>query len=106
QINANSGTANAMFISRISTTWTPATATWANQPSVSTTNQVSVPATTQAFLDFTDVDLKNLVNDKRTSGNNGFMISLQNETYYNVRQFCSSIYSDSTKHPKLVITYQ
>jgi hypothetical protein len=106
QINANSGTANAMYISRISTTWTPAAATWANQPSVSTTNQVSVPATTQAFLDITDVDVKNLVNDMRTSGNNGFMISLQNETYYNVRQFCSSIYSDSTKHPKLVITYQ
>jgi hypothetical protein len=105
-VHANSGPDNSMFIRRISTNWSTATATWANQPATSTTNQVSIPSTTQPFLDLVDVDVKNIVNDMRISGNYGFMISLQNEAPLNSRIFCSSIYSDATKYPKLVITYQ
>ena len=105
-INANSGSSNAMYIRRISSAWTAAGATWANQPATTTVNQVSVPHTNQPFLDLTDIDVKNLVADMRTSGDNGFMISLQNEVIYNSRIFCSSIYTDASKHPKLVIVYQ
>ena len=105
-VHANSGSDNSMFIRRIASNWTAAGSTWANQPSTTTTNQVSIIHTNQSVLDLVDVDVKNLVVDMQASGNYGFMIMLQNETYYNIRQFCSSIYSDVTKHPKLVVVYQ
>jgi hypothetical protein len=105
-ISANLGPNNSMFIRRITNSWTPATTGWVNQPPTTTTNQVSIPHTSQAFLDLIDIDVKNLVVDMKNSGNNGFMIMLQNEVIYNIRVFCSSTYPDASKHPKLVVTYQ
>jgi len=105
-ISANLGPDNSMFIRRITNSWTPATTGWVNQPPTTTTNQVSIPHTSQAFLDLIDIDVKNLVVDMQNSGNNGFMIMLQNEVIYNIRDFCSSTYPDASKHPKLVVTYQ
>lgn len=106
-INANSGPNNSLYLSRITGNWTAPTMNWFTQPSVSTTDQISIPHTSQSFLDLTDIDVKNQV-AAMVSGNNnyGFMIRLQNETIYNIRNFCSSRYSDASKHPKLVITYQ
>lgn len=95
-----------MYIRRISTAWTAAGSTWANQPATTNLNQVSIPHTNQSLLDLVNIDVKNLVENMRTSGDNGFMISLQNETPYNSRIFCSSTYPDAAKHPKLVIVYQ
>ena len=105
-VNANSGTNNSMFIRRITNSWNPQTTGWVNQPPTTTTDQVSIPHTSQPFLDLIDIDVKNLVVDMQNSGNNGFMIMLQNEAIYNIRDFCSSTNPDATKHPKLVITYQ
>ena len=105
-VHANSGPDNSMFIRRITSSWTPPTTTWSNQPPTTATNQVSIPHTSQSFLDLIDADVKNLVVDMQNSGNYGFMIMLQNEVIYNIRDFCSSTYPDATKHPKLVITYQ
>jgi hypothetical protein len=93
-------------VRRIATAWTAAGATWANQPATTATNQVSVPHTNQSFLDIVDVDVRNLVSDMNTAGNNGFMIQLQNESPLNIRSFCSSIYPNATKYPKLVVVYQ
>jgi|CXWL01.1.fsa_nt_gi hypothetical protein len=104
--NANEGSNNAMYIRRISSNWTPSTTFWLNQPSTTTTDQVSIPHTAQAFLDLVDVDVKNLVAPMHSIANYGFMISLQNEVQYNLRDFCSSTYTNAAKHPKLVITYQ
>jgi hypothetical protein len=105
-VHANSGTDNSMFIRRVTSDWVPANTNWLNQPSTTTTDQVSIPHTSMAFLDLVDIDVKNLVVAMQSSGNYGFMISLQNEVTYNLRDFCSSTYSDATKHPKLVVTYQ
>jgi hypothetical protein len=79
--------------------------TWQNQPSTSTTSQVSIPSTTQSRLDLVDLDVTNLVRDMRQYGNYGFMLKLQNETIYTSRIFCSSKHSDASKHPKLVVVY-
>jgi hypothetical protein len=103
-VDANSGTNNSMYVQRVSTSWA-STVTWQNQPSTVTTSQISVPSTTQSRLDLVDMDVTNLVKDMQQLGNFGFMIKLQNETTYNCRIFCSSKYSDATKHPKLVIQY-
>jgi len=105
-VNANSGTNNAMYIRRIISYWDGNTVTWQTQPATTTSDQLSIPHTNQSFLDLVDLDVKTMVDAMRTNGNHGFMISLQNETIYNIRQFCSPFHVDATKHPKLVIVYQ
>jgi hypothetical protein len=105
-VHANSGPDNSMFIRRITNSWDPPTTNWANKPSTTATDQVPIPHTSQSFLDLIDIDVKNLVVDMQNSGNYGFMIMLQNDVIYNIRDFCSSTNADATKHPKLVITYQ
>ena len=105
-VHANSGTDNSFFISRITGNWSAATVNWNNQPGTSNTDRISIPHTTQSFLDLVDIDVKNIVATMVSTNNYGFMMQLQNEVIYNTRIFCSSKYSDATKHPKLVITYQ
>ncbi|HEV8283358.1 MAG TPA: DNRLRE domain-containing protein [Chitinophagaceae bacterium] len=105
-INANSGTNNAMYIRRIISNWDGNTVTWQTQPATTTADQISIPHTNQPFLDLIDLDVKTLVDAMRTGGNYGFMMTLQNETAYTIRQFCSSFHSNAAKHPKLVVIYQ
>jgi hypothetical protein len=95
-----------MYIRRIANSWDPLLTLWPNQPGTTPVNQVSIPHTSQSLLDLIDVDVKNLVVDMRSNGNYGFMILLQNEVIYNIRDFCSSTYPDAAKHPKLIVTYQ
>jgi hypothetical protein len=95
-----------MFIRRITSYWDPQLTFWSNQPSTTTTDQISIAHTNQSSLDLIDIDVKNLVVAMKNSANYGFMISLQNEVVYNIRDFCSSTYPDAAKHPKLVVTYQ
>ncbi len=102
--DANSGTSNAMYIRRITSGW-DIHVTWGTQPSTETAGQVNIPQTNQAKLDLIDVDVTDMVTKMYTDGNYGFMLELQNEVLYNARIFCSSWYSDASKHPKLVINY-
>lgn len=107
ETRANSGTANAMLIQRVTTEWTANTVTWNNQPASTATNQVVIPATSEPFLDLIDVDVTELVKGMTgTNTNNGFFIRLQNEVIYNSRIFCSSFYPTKEKHPKLEVTYK
>jgi K319L-like, PKD domain len=105
-VNANSGSNNAMYIRRITSSWNGNTVTWQTQPTTTTTDQILVPHTNQPFLDLTDVDVASQIDAMRTNGNYGFMLILQNETIYTIRQFCSPFHADASKHPKLVIEYQ
>ncbi|MEO6539530.1 MAG: DNRLRE domain-containing protein, partial [Ferruginibacter sp.] len=68
--------------------------------------QVSIAHTNQSTFDLVDVDVMNLVTPMITGNNYGFKIRLQNEVFYNMRNFCSSKHANTTKRPKLVITYQ
>ena len=105
-VNANSGTDNSMFIRRITSSWDGNTVTWQTQPTTTTNGQILVPHTNLPFLDLTDLDVKSLIDAMRTNGNYGFMLTLQNEVIYTIRQFCSPTHADASKHPKLVIEYQ
>ncbi len=106
EVRANYGSANAMLIQKVTSSWAANTATWNNQPSSTNTNQVVIPATSQPFLDLMDIDVTQLIKDMTGSNvNYGFLIKLQNESYYNSRIFCSSYYSTTEKHPKLVVVY-
>lgn len=105
-VSPNYGSNNAMLIQRATSTWNAATK-WATQPSVTTTSQVLIPHTALPSLDVTDVDVKDLVSAMLgNNNNNGFIIRLQTEQTYNSRLFCSSRYTDPTKHPKLEIVYK
>ena len=103
QINANSGSNNTMLIQRITSAWN-SSVTWQSQPASAVSGQIVIPHTTQSRLDL-NVDVTNLVKDMLQYGNHGFLIKLQTESYYNSRIFCSSKYSDATKHPKLVLQW-
>ncbi len=104
--NANSGTNNAFYIRRITSNWSGTTATWQTQPSNTTANQITIPHTNLSTLDLVDIDVVNIVKDMQTSNNYGFIMILQNETPYTIRQFCSSVHPVANKRPKLVVTYQ
>ena len=106
-IDANSGSANALFLGRVTAAWSTPTITWQNQPATDLATQVSLPHTNLAFLDIIDLDVKTHVASMILSNNNyGFMLRLQSETIYNLRDFCSSRHATAAKRPKLVITYQ
>lgn len=105
-VDANSGPDNSFFIQRITSPWTVPGATWATQPSTSSTDQVAIAHTGLTSLDLIDVDVTSLVSPMVATNNYGFMLRLQNEVIYNIRQFCSSKHADATKHPKLVVVYQ
>jgi hypothetical protein len=103
-VDANSGSDNTLFLQRVTTNWTTSV-TWQTQPSTDASSQIIIPHTSQSMLDITDLDVTGLVKDMRQYGNYGFMIRLKNEVLYTSRIFCSSKYSNTSKHPKLVVTY-
>ncbi len=104
-VNANSGSNNAMWIRRLNSAWSISTP-WISQPTTQTSTEVLIPHTSQPFLDLLDIDVKQMVDSMRISGNYGMMVGLQNEVIYNCRNFGSSTHADPTKHPKLVLIYQ
>jgi len=105
-IHANYGTDNSFVVQQVAAAWDPATVTWFNQPQGLMTNQVVIPNTSQPFLNL-DIDVKNMVTSMvNNNANYGFKLSLVNEVLYTSRIFCSSYYSDASRHPKLVVTYK
>lgn len=103
-VHANYGSNNAMLINRVTSAW-DSTVKFANQPSVDNTSAISIPSTTQPFLDLKDIDVTSMVQKMVSGKNYGFMIRLGNEIYYNSRIFASSKHKDASKHPKLVVTF-
>ena len=105
-IHANYGADNSVLVQQVASSWDATTVTWFNQPGGLTANQVIIPSTTQSFLNV-DVDVKAIVAAMvSTNTNYRFKLSIQNEVEYTSRIFCSSYYSDASRHPKIVITYQ
>ena len=100
------GTTNECWLQRITSTWSEPTVTWNNQPTVTTTHQIALPASTSQTQDYI-INATQIVKDMldTPSASFGFMLSLQNETIYRSLIFASSDHPDTTKHPKLVITY-
>ncbi len=102
---ANTGSNNSFWIQRIVSNWNTTT-TWATQPAIDTTTQVSVPHTSLSTLDIIDINIKPIVDSMRSNANYGLLIALQNEANNNVRSFGSSKNTDAAKHPKLLLVYQ
>jgi hypothetical protein len=98
---------NAAVIRRITSAWKEDSVTWGNQPSTTTLHQVLLDSSKSAYQDYPNIDVKQLVADMVANplSSFGFMLRLQNETYYRRITFCSSDYPNAAKHPKLEITY-
>ncbi len=104
-IDAHSGSSNSLLIQRISSTWNlPCPYSWNNPPNITVANQSLIPQSSYAFEDNT-IDVKSLVSDMLTNGNNGFLIRLQNEVTYNIRQYTASFNTNAVKRPKLLVYY-
>ena len=99
------GSSNASYIRRITQPWQENTVTWANQPTVDNTNQVTLPNSSSTTQDYLGVDVTQLVNDLLTYGNNGFMIEPVSTIPSNSMVFRSSEYADSAYRPRLTIVY-
>jgi hypothetical protein len=97
------GTANSCFIQRITSSWTAAATTWNNQPSTTNVNEVTIPQSNSSFEDSKNLDVTQLVKDMIQFGNNGFLVRLQLENYYNIRQYASSFATNPDKRYKLVV---
>ncbi|MGZ3776812.1 MAG: DNRLRE domain-containing protein [Mucilaginibacter sp.] len=105
-VHANYGTDNSFVVQQVAAAWDPTSVTWFNQPQGLMVNQVVVPSTTQPFLNL-DINVKDMVTSMVSgNANYGFKLSLINEVQYTSRIFCSSYYSDASRHPKLVVTYK
>ncbi|MBL0359227.1 MAG: DNRLRE domain-containing protein [Chitinophagaceae bacterium] len=104
-VDPHYGTSNACIIKRITSSWSlPCPYSWNNAPTVTSTNQASIPQSITAF-DNNIINVTGLVKDMITNGNNGFLIKLQTEVTYNIRQYTSSFNANTAEHPKLVVYY-
>lgn len=98
---------NASILQRITSAWNESTIDWTSHPETTSLNQVEIEQTTNEDQNFEDIDVTLLVRDMMAEPNEsfGFLLRLQNETFYRRVNFASSDHSNSELHPKLVITY-
>lgn len=98
---------NDSYLQRVTSSWDESFVTWNTQPSVTTTNEVTLPASNSAVQDYLGIDVKQLVQDMVDNPitSYGFKIVLQTEDPTRSLAFCSRDYFDSSKFPQLTITY-
>jgi hypothetical protein len=99
---------NEGVIQRVLSSWDQTTVTWNNQPAVTDSNKVLIPASTSPTEDYLDIDVKLMVQDMVTNPgtNHGFLLSILNPVYYRQLIFASSNHPNAALHPKLVVEYK
>lgn len=98
---------NEAILRRVTSPWDENTVTWASQPSTTSVNEVTLPATQYDIQHFPDIDVTDLIRDMINNPQNshGFMMKLKTEEYYRKMIFASSDHPDASLHPKLEIAY-
>ncbi len=107
QIDANFGTANALWLQQVTSSWSTSTVSWFNQPPVSSGTQINIAHTNQTMQDLSIDVTAHVASMVNNNANYGWLLRLQNEVTYNSRIFVSSrntAYPD--KRPKLVVVYE
>ncbi|HRZ43247.1 MAG TPA: DNRLRE domain-containing protein [Bacteroidales bacterium] len=104
-LSGHTGSANTSYLQRVTQPWAATTVTWANQPTTTTANQDTLPGTTQPLLDYTNINVTQMVQDMMSTNNYGFMLRLVNEAATNALLFASLNAGMPAKYPKLVVTY-
>lgn len=98
---------NACVIQRVTQNWSEDAVTWSTQPTTTSTNEVLLAPSTGASDDYLNIDVKNMVTDMKNNPTQSFgmMLKLQDENFFRKLVFASSDHVDSTRHPKLEVTY-
>jgi hypothetical protein len=98
---------NDCWLQRVTSSWNESTVDWNTQPTTTATNQVSLPASVSATQDYLSIDIAAMIQDMVDNPGTsfGFMLRLQDETYYRRMNFASSDHPNAALHPKLVICY-
>lgn len=105
----NTEQSNASVLQRVTSYWEEGTVTWNNQPSATSTGEITLSNSTSGTQDYT-LDVKAHIQDMvlNPQKNFGWLLKLSGESNSLRAQlnFASSDYTtDATKRPKLVITY-
>jgi hypothetical protein len=106
--NLGSYGSNACYVQRVTSAWEEGTVTWNTQPSVSTTNQVTLPGSNGVQWNYHIIDLnittllQDIIN-LPPAQRYGLCVRLQTEVYYRSMLLASSEYADAARHPKLRI---
>ena len=101
------GTNNACYLEQITSPWSPDGVTWNNQPSVTTANEVLLPQSTSNTENYLNYDITTFVKywQQNPSLNYGMMLKMITSNYYNIMDFCTSAYPDTSKRPQLNVCY-
>lgn len=98
---------NSVLVKRVTTPWDENSVTWNTQPNTTVINESLIPPSTSQWNYNASVDVTNIVETMvKNSSNNGFLLKLTSEEVYRSMGFCSSEYSDASKHPKLIVVYK
>jgi hypothetical protein len=103
---AHSGTANACYLAKNTSSWTESSVTWATMPSTTSTGQLSLTQSTAAAQVYT-LDVKAFVQDMISipAANFGWTLVKQNELTLGALVFASSDNANQQIRPKLEISY-
>jgi hypothetical protein len=102
----NSYGTNEVLIKRVLAPWNRTTLTWNNQPSASTANVVTIPASTVRYGYDVVSDVTGIVRDMQSAGvSYGFSLMQQVEAIYRCMGFYSCYATDTTKIPTLTVYY-
>ncbi len=98
---------NDALLQRITSPWSEFGVTWNSQPATTTQNEVTLPASTLMNQDYLNINVTALVQDMVNNPlqSFGFMLKLQNESYYRSMLFASSDHPDVSKHPVLLVCF-
>jgi hypothetical protein len=107
QLHSSLSGSNASYLQKNTSSWTEGSVTWNNQPTTTTTGQITLAQSTTSTQDYTGINITSMVQDWVTnpSTNYGLTLKLITESHYRSMIFASSDHGDSTKHPKLEICY-
>jgi hypothetical protein len=105
--NPNHYGPNSATLRRITTPWHETNVTWVTRPEYTIVNEVHLSTSEYYYQDYVDINVKNLVQDmvSNPTSSYGFMLTLDTEIPYRSLNFASSMCLDSTRRPKLVVTY-
>lgn len=97
---------NIGYVYALNAHYNPQTVNWRNHPGQKLFDSVMIPISAERFgNDSVALDVTSLVQDMHTNGNTGFLLKLKDEVHYQAHLFASSKHPDTTRHPKLEITY-
>ncbi|MCU0431946.1 MAG: DNRLRE domain-containing protein [Bacteroidia bacterium] len=94
------------WLQRIIQPWQENTLTWNNQPATTTLNQINIPAPVSMTQNYS-LNMTQLVQDylNNPASSFGFMLRLQNESFYRSLLFASSDNPTPQLWPKLTVVY-